>query len=115
AGTDEQRVVDVAERHVRVVGLLDPGEEREGAVLELHGHALERVERGRDLEELEDHRLVAEHGTTGDAEEEAVADLAGGSGDGDADGSLHGASLLLRRVWVPAESTHAAARTRNCP
>jgi len=37
-----------------VVGLLDAGQQGEGAVLELHGHALERVERRRDLEQLQD-------------------------------------------------------------
>ena len=41
----------------------------------------------RQLEELEDHRLVlAEHFSRGDAKEEGVADLAGGASDGDADG-----------------------------
>ena len=58
AGADEQRVVDVAEGLVGVVGLHDAGQQREGAVLELHGHALERVERRRDLEQLQDDRLV---------------------------------------------------------
>ena len=44
----------------------------------------------RQLEELEDDGLVlAEHFAGGDAEEEGVADLAGGAGDGDADGWFH--------------------------
>ena len=44
----------------------------------------------RQLEQLQDHRLVAaEHFAGGDAEQEAVADLAGGAGDGDADGCFH--------------------------
>ena len=38
-GADEQGDVDVAEGHVGVVGLHHAGEQREGAVLELHGHA----------------------------------------------------------------------------
>ena len=38
------------------------GEQREGAVVELHRHAVERAERRRDLEQLQDDRLVgAEH------------------------------------------------------
>ena len=36
---DEQRDVDVAEGGVGVVGLHHAGQQREGAVLELHGHA----------------------------------------------------------------------------
>src|SRR5690606_27717260 len=74
------------------------GEEREGTVLELHGHALERTERRGDLEHLQDDRLVRpEHRPGGDAEQEAVADLAGSPGDSDADGSLcgcHGLNLV---------------------
>ena len=49
---------------------------------------LESPERRRDLEQLEDDRLVGtEELTAGDAEQQAVTDLAGGSGDGDTDGS----------------------------
>ena len=46
------------------------------------------------LEQLQDDRLVlAEHLAGGDAEEQGVADLAGGAGDRDADGGLaHGDS-----------------------
>ena len=40
---DEQRVVGVAEGHVGVVGHDDVGEQREGAVVELHLDALERA------------------------------------------------------------------------
>ena len=65
------------------------GEQRERAVLELHHHALQRLLRllVGDLEQLQDDRLVlAEHLAGGDAEQQGVADLAGGAGDGDADG-----------------------------
>ena len=42
------------------------------------------------LDQLKDDRLVGtEHRARGDAEEEGVADLAGGSGDSDADGCFH--------------------------
>ena len=84
---DEQGDVGVAERHVGVVGADDPGEQRERAVVELHAHAFERAERRRDLEQLEGDRGVGpEHRAGGDTEEQAVADLAGSPGDGDADG-----------------------------
>jgi hypothetical protein len=71
---------------------LHAGQQRERAILELHHDALERRLRlvERELEQLEDDRLVApEHVARGDAEEQAVADLACGAGDGDADGWFH--------------------------
>ena len=43
------------------------------------------------FQQLQDDRLVAaQHFARGDAEEEGVADLAGGAGHGDADGCFHG-------------------------
>ena len=54
----------------------------EGAVVDFHGDAFEGFHRffDGDFEELEDHGLVgAEHLAGGDAEEECVTDLAGGS------------------------------------
>ena len=77
--------------------ICDPGERREGAVVELHDDALERLERGGDLEQAQLHRGVGpEQGTARDAEQEAVADLAGGAGDGDLDGgSAHRKALHI--------------------
>ena len=99
-GADEQGVVDVAEGGVGVVGLHHAVQQREGAVLELHGHALEGAEGRRDLQHLEDDRLVGpEHRPAGDAEQQAVADLAGGPGDGDADGLVgHAGDPTQRRI-----------------
>ena len=69
-GADEQRVVDAVERRVGVVGLLDAGEQRERAVVELHHDTVQRGQRGRDLEQREDHRLVgAEQVAARDAEQ----------------------------------------------
>ena len=71
----------------------------ERAVVDLHHHALERLHAGLDLEEAEHHGLVgAEQGARGDPEEEGVADLAGGAGDGDVDGwfGCHGGRLIRR-------------------
>ena len=78
----------------------------------------ERAERRRDLEQLEDDGGVgAEHGTRGDAEQEAVADLAGSTGDGDTNRSGHAPRAYARRR--PSESARrvygdrsAAARAR---
>ena len=68
----------------------DVGQEREGAVVELHDDALEGLHRGLDLEQAEDDRLVgAEHRPAADPEEERVADLAGGAGHGDVEGLVH--------------------------
>jgi hypothetical protein len=53
---------------------LHSGEQREGAVVEFHHHALERLLRllVGNLEQLQDHRLVlAEHLSRGDPEQEA--------------------------------------------
>ena len=49
------------------------------------------------LEELQDHRLIGpQHFAVGDAEKQAVADLAGGAGHGNANGVFH--AVLLARV-----------------
>ena len=85
---------------VCVVADLDLGERREGAVVELHDDALERLEGGRDLEQAQlDRGVGAEQGAARDAEEEAVADLACGAGDGDLDGGCaHGRALHVGDV-----------------
>ena len=94
ARADEQRVVGVLERDLRIVGADHAGEQRERAVLEFHHHALERglrlVQRRLELQHLQDHRLVlAQHFAGGDAEQQGVTDLAGGAGDCDTDGGFH--------------------------
>jgi len=66
-----------------------PASVGEGAVLELHDDALERLQGRGDLKQSQLHRSVpAEQRATGDMEEEAVADLACGAGDGDFDGCI---------------------------
>ena len=71
------------------------GEQREGAVDELHRDALERAHRLGDLEQAQVDGLVgAEQLSAGDAEHEAVADLAGGAGDGHTYGVAHKLHLL---------------------
>jgi hypothetical protein len=97
-GTHEQRHVGIAERDVGVVGAHHVGEQRERAVVEFHLHAAEGAEGGSDLEQLQDDRGGrAEHGTRGDAEQEAVADLAGGTGDCDTNRSGHTPSVRRSR------------------
>ena len=80
----EEADVRAVERLVRVGGDVDGLEQREGAVDELHRGALGGLEGRLDLEEAQAHLLVgAEQLAGGDAEEDRVADLAGGAGDGD--------------------------------
>ena len=88
---DQKRHVGAVERHVRVVAEHHRVDEGERTVVDLHRHALEGAHGGRDLEQLQDHRLVgAEQLAAGNAEDEGVADLACGAGDGDSDwGGAH--------------------------
>ncbi len=104
AGADEQGEVRAVEDGVRVVADLDAGQRRERAVVELHDDALERLEGRGDLQQLQlDRGVLAEQVPARDPEEQAVADLAGGAGDGDLDGgSAHGRLLVCLGsvVWT---------------
>lgn len=95
AGADEQRDVRTLEALVRVVEDVNALEQREGAVVELHGGALGGLHALGDLQKSElDRHVRAEQVAGRDAEEQRVADLACGAGDGDIHGSAgHG---LLR-------------------
>ena len=87
---------------VGVVADLHAGQGRERAVVELHDDALEGLEGRRDLEQPElDRGVRAEQRAARDAEQEAVADLAGGAGDGDLDGrAAHGGTPSYAGVVV---------------
>ena len=90
ARADQQGVGAILERDIGVVGRHDALQQREGAIVELHHHAFQRLERGRDFQQVQDHRLVlAQHVAGGDAEEQGIADLAGGAGHGNMDGGFH--------------------------
>jgi len=73
----------------RVAVGFNAGQQREGAVFQLHDHALERV-LGLfigDFQQLQDHRLIlAQHFAGGDAEQQGVTNLACGAGNGNTDG-----------------------------
>ena len=93
AGADEQGEVDAVEDLLGVRADLDAGEVRERAVVELHDDALERLEGGLDLEQAQLDRAVGGQRAAREAEEQAVADLAGGAGDGHLEGfGGHGSS-----------------------
>ena len=99
-GADEERDLAVAEGLDGILNGAHAGQKREGAVGELHHHALEGGGGGRvgAFEQREEHGLVrAKHGAGGDAEERGVADLAGGAGHRHANGCFHGFfSLILK-------------------
>ena len=90
AGADEEGPVSPGEGCVRLVGQNCTGEEGEGAVVQLHSHAFERAHRGRDLQQLEDDRLIgAEEVAIGDAKDESIADIAGGASNCYTNGVIH--------------------------
>jgi hypothetical protein len=89
---------------VGVIAGFHAGERREGAVGELHHHALDGLHGRRDVDELQDDGLVfAEHLAGRDPEQESVANLTGRAGDGDAT-----ASTRLWRVIQVAMATNTA-------
>ena len=74
-------------------------EQRKGAVLELHPHALERRHRSLQLEQLERHRRFgSECLARRDPEEERVSDLACGAGHGDANGGVRHQSPVVAGI-----------------
>ena len=86
ARTDQQCVVEIHECRRRVAMRAHPGQQREGAVVKFHHHALQRLLClfVRYLQQLQDHRLVlAQHVAIGDAKQQRISDLSGGAGDGD--------------------------------
>ena len=108
-GADEERPRRAVEGGLEVRGGDDVVHQREGAVVDLHDDALEHPHGRLDLEQAQHDRLVlAEELARGDAEQERVADLAGGAGDGDVEGGLsHGAGGPFRRVVGAAVATRS--------
>jgi hypothetical protein len=67
---------------------------RECTILKFHRHTAQSLKRWCEFEKLQDHWLIlTEHLATGDAEKKAVADLACGACDGNANWLFH------RCVW----------------
>ncbi len=80
-GAYQQADIGVLKGDVRIVGGDHAGEQREGAVFQLHHCALHCLLRLRQVEQLKDDRLVfAEHFAGGNAEQQAITDLACGTG-----------------------------------
>ena len=114
---DQQRQVHAVEDLVRVRADLDARQQRERAVVELHHDTLERLERGLDLEQTQLDRAVrAQQRAAGQAEQQAVADLAGGAGDGDLERTCaHVGVLLMEKVRIVVGSKLAHPRRPGNP
>jgi hypothetical protein len=90
-GADQQGVVGILESNAGIAGANDASEQREGAVIEFHHHALERGLGllGGMLEQLQDHGLIlAQHVAGGNTEDCGITDLAGGAGHCDTNGGF---------------------------
>src|SRR5690606_22813684 len=85
--------VGALECRIRVVEDVDGVEQRESGIREFHGRALRGADGLWDLEQAQAHGALAQHGARGDAEEQRVADLAGGARDGDGRGGGHASTL----------------------
>ena len=107
-GTDEEGGVGAVEDLLGIVADLDVDEVAEGAVVKLHDDALEGLEGRGDLEQTKLDGGVAEQRAGGDAEQQAVADLSGGAGDGNLDRG--GAHEVLLGV-VDDTCTHDCTRS----
>ena len=81
AGADQERPVGAGKGYIRLVGQNRLREEGKGAVIQLHCHAFERAHRRRNLQQLEDNRLLrAEQIAVGDAKDKGIADISGRAG-----------------------------------
>src|SRR5207253_322075 len=107
---------DAVEDLAGVGARLDAGEQRERAVVELHHDTLKRLERGLDLEQAQLDRAVrAEQRTAGETEQQAVADLAGGTGDGDPQRGLIRCGVTCRGHDISSGSTIGSDASSHRP
>jgi len=92
----QQRPVGIPEASGRVIGQDDVLQQRVGAILQLHPDALQCPHRLRNLDDLQDDRLIGAKRLSGsDPKQQAVRDLAGAAGDGYTNRILHDRILLL--------------------
>src|ERR1022692_186981 len=83
AGTDQQRDVGAVKCLVRIIGYVNAGQQRKGAVVTLHRRAVGRLHRVGDLQQGEEYGGVgAEQLAAGDTKQDRVANLSGGAGHG---------------------------------
>ncbi len=99
AGADQQGVVGAIKGDVGIVGGDDFVHQREGAVVHFHHRALQLFHALRNVEQLQNHRLVlAQHVTGGNAENQRVGNLTSCAGDGNAYRLFHVNELRNRRT-----------------
>ena len=83
AGAHQQTEIRVLEGHSRVIGGDDAFYQWKGAVLNLHHRAFQRIKGRRNLQQLQNHRLLPpQHPAGGDAEQQRVSNLPGSTGNG---------------------------------
>ena len=109
ARTHEQGDVDTIEGHAGIVGDVDPGQERERTIVQLHGRTRRRGERRCDLQKPEPHGDIGtKEMARCDPEKQCVANLTGSSGDGNIDGGLgheHHSSFIGQPNASPGPGT----------
>jgi len=89
ARADQHGDLHILEGYLGVVGDDDTLQQRKCAIFQLHHYPLDCCHGLRDVEQLQNHRLIfAEHLTAGDAKQQAVADLAGGASHCDSNGGF---------------------------
>ena len=76
-GTDQQGVVGILERDFRIIGDYHARQQRERAIVQFHGNALQGAQGRGDFQHLQNDGLIgAEHLAGGNPEEKGIADLA---------------------------------------
>ena len=101
AGADQQGIIAVLESNVGIVSRDQAAQERESAVVEFHGNALECIQRRGDFQQLQDDRLIrTKHVASRNAEGKRIADVTGSTGDGNANGVFHEESpVCFEEFW----------------
>ena len=82
---DTQHPVGATESILQVITVrfFDTGQSGKGTILQFHLDTVEGRQHGRNLDQLQDHRLVGpEHLATGNSKDQGIADISGGTGHG---------------------------------
>ena len=90
ARADQQHYFGIAEGDARVVGSDDLLQHGKHAVFQFHRHPAQYLLCRRDIQQLQDDRLLAtQHVAIGDAKQHVVSDLSCSAGHGNAYGCFH--------------------------
>ena len=95
--------VGTVEDLLRIIADDDVLQVREGTVVEFHDDTLQGLQGRGDFQQTQLDGPITQQGAAGYAKQQAVADLAGGAGDRDLDGSLsaHRADLSFDGCFLP--------------